>query len=159
LGYHDLEGLKIVPWLLMGNLFMGMFYTQSLWYKLTDQTHFGATFSIIGGLITLFINVLFIPKIGYMASAIAFFVSSLITTLISYYYGQKHFPVKYNLKKIGAYFIVAISLYIIEMNVKIDGYILKYSFKTLLFSLFLLYIWFQEKSDLKRLFPKGLEVD
>jgi len=159
LGYHDLEGLKIVPWLLMGNLFMGMFYTQSLWYKLTDQTHFGATFSIIGGLITLFINVLFIPKIGYMASAIAFFVSSLITTLISYYYGQKHFPVKYNLKKIGAYFFVAISLYIIEMNVKIDGYILQYSFKTLLFSLFLCYIWFQEKSDLKRLFLKRLEVD
>jgi len=159
LGYHDLEGLKIVPWLLMGNLFMGMFYTQSLWYKLTDQTHFGATFSIIGGLITLFINILFIPKIGYMASAIAFFVSSLITTLISYYYGQKYFPVKYNLKKIGAYFLVAISLYIIEMNINIDGFILKYSFKTLLFSLFLLYIWNQEKSDLRRLLPKRSDVD
>lgn len=157
LGYHDLEGLKVVPWLLMGNLFMGMFYTQSLWYKLTDQTHFGATFSIIGGLITLFINILFIPKIGYMASAIAFFVSSLITTLISYYYGQKYFPVKYNLKKIGAYFLVAISLYIIEMEVKIDGYIFKYGFKTFLFSLFILYIWFQEKSDLKRLLPKRLD--
>ena len=158
LGYHDLQGLKIVPWLLMGNLFMGMFYTQSLWYKLTDQTHFGATFSIVGGLITLIINILFLPKIGYMASAIAFFVSSLITTLISYYYGQKYFPVKYNLKKIGAYFLVAISLYIIEMNVKIDGVLLKYGFKTLLFSLFLIYIWYQEKSDLKRLLPKRLDV-
>ena len=159
LGYHDLEGLKIVPWLLMGNLFMGMFYTQSLWYKLTDQTHFGATFSIIGGLITLFINILFLPKIGYMASAIAFFVSSLITTLISYYYGQKYFPVKYDLKKIGAYFLVAVSLYVIEMNVKINGAILKYGFKTLLFSSFLIYIWYQEKYDLKRLLPKRLDVD
>lgn len=154
LGYHDGAGIKIVPWLLMGNLFMGIFYTQSLWYKLTDQTRFGAVFSIIGGIITLVINVLFISMLGYMASAIAFFVSTLITTLISYYYGQKYFPVKYDLKKIGTYFIVAIVLYIIEMNINFNGFILDYSFKTFLFSLFILFIWYQEKNDLKRLLPK-----
>ncbi len=159
LGYHDKGGLRIVPWLLMGNLFMGIFYTQSLWYKLTDRTHFGATFSVIGGVLTLVINILFIPKFGYMASAVAFFVSSLVTTLISYYYGQKYFPVKYDLKKIGLYFLVAISLYIIEMNVDFDGVILKYSLKTILFSLFVVYIWYQEKSDLKRLLPKRGHVD
>jgi O-antigen/teichoic acid export membrane protein len=158
-GYHDPNGLKVVPWLLMGNLFLGIFYTQSLWYKLTDKTHFGATFSIIGGIITLFINILLIPKIGYLASAIAFFSSSLIQTIISYYYGQKHFPVKYNLKKIGIYFAVAIVLYIIDMYVKFDGLVLKYCFKTLLFSLFLLFIWFSEKSDMKRLLPKRFVVD
>jgi O-antigen/teichoic acid export membrane protein len=156
-GYH--EGMKIVPWMLMGNLFLGIFYTQSLWYKLTDQTHYGAIFSVIGGIITLLINVLFIPSMGYMACAIAFFVSTLIITIISYIYGQKHFPVQYDLKKIGSYFLVAMLLYIIEMNVNISGIILKYGFKTFLFSLFVLFIWSQEKSDLKRLLPKRLNVN
>jgi O-antigen/teichoic acid export membrane protein len=59
MGYH--EGIKVVPWLLMGNLLMGVFYTQSLWYKLTDQTHFGARFAIIGAIITLIVNVTLIP--------------------------------------------------------------------------------------------------
>lgn len=154
LGYHDGSGIKIVPWLLMGNLFMGIFYTQSLWYKLTDQTRYGAVFSIIGGLLTLLINVLFISRIGYMASAIAFFASTFITTLISYYYGQKYFPVKYDLKKIGSYFLVAIVLYIIEINIYFDNYIPDYSFKTFLFAIFILFIWYQEKNDLKRLLPK-----
>jgi O-antigen/teichoic acid export membrane protein len=151
-GYH--EALKIVPWMLMGNLFMGIFYTQSLWYKLTDQTRYGAIFSVIGGIITLIINILLIPKIGYMASAIGFFVSNLIITVISYHYGQKHFPVHYNLKKIGGYFLVAITLYILEMHVNFDGYIWDYSFKTSLFLLFLLFIWYNEKEDIKRLIPK-----
>jgi O-antigen/teichoic acid export membrane protein len=156
-GYH--EGLKIVPWMLMGNLFLGIFYTQSLWYKLTDQTRYGAIFSVIGGVITLIINILFIPKFGYMASAIGFFTSSLIITVISYYYGQKYFPVQYDLKKLGSYFMVAIVLYIIEMNFNFGSYFLKYTFKTLLFSLFIFFIWYHEKTDLKRLLPKRLDVD
>jgi O-antigen/teichoic acid export membrane protein len=156
-GYQ--EALKIVPWMLMGNLFLGIFYTQSLWYKLTDQTHYGAIFSVIGGIITLVINILFIPSMGYMACAIAFFVSTLVITIISYFYGQKHFPVKYDLKKIGAYFLVAILLYIIEMNINLSSFLLKYSLKTLLFSIFILFIWYLEKADLRRLLPKRLDVD
>ena len=156
-GYQ--EALKIVPWMLMGNLFLGIFYTQSLWYKLTDQTHYGAIFSIIGGIITLLINILFIPSMGYMACAIAFFVSTLIITIISYFYGQKHFPVKYDLKKICAYFLVAILLYVIDMNISFSGFLLKYSLKTILFTIFITFIWYLEKSDLKRLLPKRLDVD
>jgi len=156
-GYH--EGMKIVPWMLMGNLFLGIFYTQSLWYKLTDQTRYGAIFSVIGGIITLIINIIFIPRLGYMASAIGFFASSLIITIISYYYGQKYFPVQYDLKKIGSYFIFAISLYIIDIYIIFNNIIINYGFRTLLLSLFLLFIWHNEKSDLKRLLPKRLKVD
>jgi O-antigen/teichoic acid export membrane protein len=107
----------------------------------------------------LLINILFIPIFGYMASAIAFFVSTLVTTLISYYYGQKHFPVQYDLKKIGAYFLVAIFLYIIEMNIHLSSFILSYSIKSILFCVFLLFIWYNEKSDLRRLLPKRLNAD
>ena len=138
----------------MGNLFLGIFYTQSLWYKLTDQTRYGAIFSVVGGVITLVINILFIPRLGYMASAIGFFASSLIITLISYYYGQKYFPVHYDLKKIGSYFIFAITLYIIEINFSFSSVILNLGFRTLLFSTFIYFIWYKEKGDLRRLLPK-----
>lgn len=156
-GYH--EGMRVVPWMLLGNLFLGIFYTQSLWYKLTDKTHFGAIFSVIGGLLTLAINILFIPKIGYMASAIGFFASSLLITLISYYYGQKYFPVPYDLKKIGSYFFVAVLLYVIEMKIKFSNLVLEYSFKTALFVIFLTFIWMKEKAALVNLLPGRREVD
>jgi O-antigen/teichoic acid export membrane protein len=145
-------GLKVVPWLLMGNLFLGIFYTQSLWYKLTDQTHFGAKFAILGAVITLIINIIFIPFIGYMASGYAFFIASLVMTIISYAIGQKYFPIKYELNRIGAYFGVALVLFVISIYAGVSNNLLKFSFNSLLFLLFLLFIWVKEKSDLKRLF-------
>lgn len=154
-GYH--VGIKVVPWLLMGNLFTGIFYTQSLWYKLTDQTQFGAKFTILGAVITLSLNIAFVPIIGYMASAIAFFVASLVMTLVSYFVGQKYFPVKYDLKKIGLYFGVAVILYVIGVFIVFHSQLLNYTFRTLLISVFLYYFWTCEKSDLKNAFSLGKE--
>jgi O-antigen/teichoic acid export membrane protein len=149
-GYH--QGLKVVPWLLLGDLFLGVFYTQSLWYKLTDQTHFGAKFAVLGAIITLTLNVIFIPSMGYMASAIAFFSASLVMTVVSYFVGQKYFPVKYDLKKIGSYFLVALILFLLEMQIKFDSQIINVSLKTFLLCLFLFYFWHNEKSELKGAF-------
>ena len=149
-GYH--EGLKVVPWLLMGNLFLGIFYTQSLWYKLTDQTYFGARFAIIGAVITIVLNILLIPSLGYMACGYAFFAASLIMTVISYFVGQKYFPVKYDLKQIGAYLIIALILYEISKIIVFDHKILKVGFNTILFLIFFMVIWIKEKADLKGLF-------
>jgi O-antigen/teichoic acid export membrane protein len=144
-------GLKVVPWLLMGNLFLGIFYTQSLWYKLTDQTHFGARFAIIGAIITLVINILFIPKLGYMAAGYAFFISSLVMTVHSYIMGQKHFPVNYNLVSIGSYFAVAMGLFILSRYLPYTSEIVKLAVNTLLFSLFIGFIWSKERTDIARL--------
>ena len=149
-GYH--EGSKGVPWLLMGNLFLGIFYTQSLWYKLTDQTYFGARFAIIGAAITIVLNILFIPRFGYMACGYAFFTASLIMTVISYFVGQKYFPVKYDLKQIGMYLIIALILYEISKILVFDHKILQVGFNTILFIVFFMVIWIKEKSDLKGLF-------
>jgi O-antigen/teichoic acid export membrane protein len=149
-GYH--EGIKVVPWLLMGNLFLGIFYTQSLWYKLTDQTHFGARFAIVGAIITIVVNVLFIPFYGYMACGYAFFAASLVMTITSYIVGQKYFPVKYDLKRIGAYFLIAMSLYLIEINVVFSNKFLHLGFNTILLLIFLLFILIKENADLKGLF-------
>jgi len=154
--YH--KGLGVVPWLLMGNLFLGIFYTQSLWYKLTDQTHFGARFAIIGAVITVGLNVLFIPFLSFMACAYAFFTASLVMTVTSYIVGQKYFPVKYDLKRIGAYFVVAMSLYLITILLPFGDRFLRMSFNTILFMIFFLFIWFKEKSDLIGLFNFSAKV-
>ena len=149
-GYH--EGIKVVPWLLMGNLFLGIFYTQSLWYKLTDQTYFGARFAIIGAVITIVLNIILIPIFGYMACGYAFFTASLVMTVISYFVGQKYFPVKYNLNEIGSYLIIALTLFVISKLIVNDNKIFKVAFNTVLFMLFFIFIWIKEKSDMKALF-------
>jgi len=148
--YH--EGIKVVPWLLMGNLFLGIFYTQSLWYKLTDQTHFGARFAIVGAVITLVLNIVLIPVLGYMACAYAFFAASLVMTVTSYIVGHKYFPVKYDLKRIGAYFLVALSLYLVTLLLPFGDKFLRMGFNTVLLMIFFLFVWKNEKADLAGLF-------
>jgi O-antigen/teichoic acid export membrane protein len=149
-GYH--EGIKVVPWLLLGNLFLGIFYTQSLWYKLTDKTHFGARFAIVGAIITIVVNIILIPVFGFMACGYAFFAASLVMTISSYFVGQKYFPVNYDLKRMGVYLLTSVVLYLIEIAVVIGDKLLKIGFNTILLILFLFVIWHFEKGDLKRLF-------
>ncbi len=149
MGYH--QGLKVVPWLLMGNLFLGIFYTQSLWYKLTDQTHFGARFAIIGAIITITLNVLLIPVFGFMACGYAFFTASLVMTVMSYFVGQKHFPVKYELKRIGTYFLMTVFLYLVERNIQWKSDLIHLGFNTFLLMIFFMFIAVKEKADLKGL--------
>jgi len=148
-GYH--QGIKVVPWLLMGNLFLGIFYTQSLWYKLTDQTHFGARFAIEGAIITIVLNIVLIPVLGYMACGYAFFAASLYMTISSYIVGQKYFPVAYDLKRIGAYFLIAITLYMIQRYFTFSDKVLRLSANTFLLMIFFVFIWINEKADLKGL--------
>ncbi|MDA3909851.1 MAG: polysaccharide biosynthesis C-terminal domain-containing protein [Bacteroidales bacterium] len=103
--YHD--GLNIVPILLIANLFLGIYFNLSVWYKLNDKTRFGAYFAIIGAVITIILNVVLIPVIGYTGSAIATLVCYFTMMLISYFIGKKHHPIPYQLKKIAVYFIFA----------------------------------------------------
>lgn len=107
--YH--VGLKVVPIVLMGELFFGIYFNLSLWYKLTDQTKWGAYISIFGFIITILINVLFIPHFGYMACAWASFIANLSMMLISYFLGQKNYPIPYNLKSAGFFFLLSIILF------------------------------------------------
>jgi O-antigen/teichoic acid export membrane protein len=103
--YHD--GLNIVPILLLANLFLGIYFNLSVWYKLNDKTRFGAYFAITGAIITIILNVVLIPIIGYTGSAIATLVCYFSMMLISYFIGRKHHPIPYQLKKIAVYFIFA----------------------------------------------------
>ncbi len=107
-------GLAVVPILLIANLCVGVYFNLSIWYKLTGRTKFGATITIIGAIITLIINFLFIPKYGYMACAWATLASYATMMVISYITGQKYYPIKYNLRSVFVFTFIALSLYFIS---------------------------------------------
>jgi O-antigen/teichoic acid export membrane protein len=143
--YHS--GLKVVPILLFANLFLGVFYNLSIWYKLNDLTKYGAYMAIFGAIITIVLNYLLIPKIGYMGAAWATFFCYLSMMLISYFIGKKYYPVNYNLKRIFSYFILALILYFINTNTKIniESIALKFSVNTILLLIFLTIVFYKEK--------------
>ncbi|MCR4964627.1 MAG: oligosaccharide flippase family protein [Bacteroidales bacterium] len=108
-------GLPIVPILLMANLFLGIFYNLSIWYKLTNQTKFGAYLAIFGAIITLVLNIVLIPRFDYMGSAWATFFCYLSMMVASYLLGQKYYPVNYEVKKIVLYMVIAVGVYFISL--------------------------------------------
>lgn len=104
-------GLPIVPILLLANLFLGIFYNLSIWYKLTGQTKFGAYIAIFGAIITLVLNIVLIPHFDYMGAAWATFACYLSMMVVSYFLGQKYYHVDYNVKKILFYIVLAVGVY------------------------------------------------
>ncbi len=93
------EGLKIVPVLLLANVFLGIYFNQSIWYKLSGQTRFGAYIALVGAFLTITLNFLFIPKFGFVACAWTTLLVYAFQMTASYLLGQKHYPIKYNLRK------------------------------------------------------------
>lgn len=101
------EALKIVPIILLANLFLGIYHNLSVWYKVTDRTKYGAFISVVAAAITLTANFLLIPYIGYVGSAIATLMAYGSMMLLSYLYGRKYYKVPYEVKKILGYVIMA----------------------------------------------------
>jgi len=92
-----LEGLTIVPVLLFANVILGIYYNQSVWYKVTDRTYYGLLMAVVGVLITVTLNFVLIPVLGYMGSAIATLFCYLNMAVLSYYLGQKYYPIPYKI--------------------------------------------------------------
>ncbi len=111
------EGLPIVPILLLANLFLGMYYNLSIWYKLTDKTKIGAKIAVIGAGITLILNVLLIPSIGYMGSAWTTLACYITMVGISYLWSRKYYLIPYEIGCILQYLIVGIFLYWVDVQV------------------------------------------
>ncbi len=102
------EALKIVPLILLANLFLGIYHNLSVWYKVTDRTKFGAYISVFAAVVTLVLNYVLIPIIGYMGSAIATLAAYGSMMLLSYLYGRKYYDVPYDVKKLCGYLLLAI---------------------------------------------------
>jgi len=105
------EGVGIVPVILMANLVMGMFFNLSIWYKLTNKTMIGAWLVIMGALITIIINVVFIPRYGYIASAWGHLICYSVMTLLSYWWSKKYMLIPYDIKTILFYFGVVLLMF------------------------------------------------
>ena len=133
------EGLGIVPIVMAGTIFMGIFFNLSLWYKLNDETRWGAWFSLLGFAFIVSINTLFVPTYGYTACAWAIFISYLVMMLASYIIGQKRYPIQYNMKSAGSYTLVTALLFVIGMYAPIDNIVLRLSFRSFLIILFIAY--------------------
>jgi len=97
------EGINVVLLLAMGNIFLGIYYNLSIWYKLTNKNWYGAAITIAGAVITIILNILLIPVLHYWGAAIATFTCYLFMMVSSYYFGQKYYPVPYAVKKMISY--------------------------------------------------------
>lgn len=106
--YYD--GTAIIPWILIGQLFFGVYYSLSLWYKLTDRTYWGIIMSAIGLAVNTGFNFYLIPRMGYMGAAISTFIGYTVMMVISYILGQKYFPVAYPVKQLTIATILVVAV-------------------------------------------------
>ncbi|MDA8531425.1 oligosaccharide flippase family protein [Flavobacteriaceae bacterium] len=141
------EAMTVVPILLLAYLFLGVYHNLSVWYKITDRTKFGAYISIFGALITLLINIIFIPKFGYMASAIATLFAYAAMAFTSYILGKKYYSIPYNLKKMGLYLVLSIIFSALSFYLFREQYFIGILFILILMAA----IWVKEKTFLKQL--------
>ncbi len=111
------EGLQIVPLLALGNIFLGIYYNLSVWYKLTNKNTYGAVITIVGAVITIVLNIILIPKLHYTGAAIATFTCYLFMMVSSYWLGQKYYPVPYPVKKLLSYIMVVILIYLFHLGI------------------------------------------
>ena len=109
--YLDERGFLVVSILLLANLFLGIYYNLSIWYKLTEKTKYGAYLSLFGAITTLILNFILIPKIGFEGSAWATLICYFSMTVASYYIGKKHFPIPYQVERIGLYLFNMLGIY------------------------------------------------
>lgn len=134
------DGLRVVPIVMAAEIFMGIYFNLSFWYKLIDETRWGAYFSLTGCTILILMNIFLIPKYGYIACAWAGFTGYGVAMLLSYFVGQKKYPIQYDLKAIGTYALLAAVLYVAAEYVPIDNIYLRMAYRTVLLLLFIAYV-------------------
>lgn len=133
-------GLKAVPIVMVAEILMGIYFNLSFWYKLIDETRWGAYFSIVGCVLIISMNIAFIPIYGYMACAWAGLAGYGVITLLSYFIGQKKYPIDYDLKGIGIYALLTALLYAISLWFVPENIMLRLLFRTVLLAVFIAYV-------------------
>lgn len=143
------DAIKVVPLIVLANFCLGIYTNLSVWYKLIDKTHIGAIISLIGALLTLLFNYWLVPTMSYYGSAIATIVAYGSMMLISYYMGQKKYPIPYDLNKIGSYMGIAILLS--AMSFYVPVFRKSFIFGILALIVFGYYIYRSEKETILRI--------
>jgi O-antigen/teichoic acid export membrane protein len=139
----------------MANVFLGIYLNQSVWYKLSDKTKYGAYISVIGAILTIVINILFIPTYGYKAAAWATLIVYATQMTLSYFWGQKHFPIKYNRRKFALYLGSTIVFYFISQFISFENTLLSFLKNNLFVVLFVLLVLKIEGISLKKILKRA----
>jgi len=142
------EGNVIIPFILLGQLFFGIYYSLSLWYKLTDKTNYGAIISCIGAITVVVGNVLLVPKIGYIGAAISSCICFFLMTVISYFLGQKYYPIKYPVIRIVMHIGIALVLVHLSGLIAISNEIVNFAIKAIIFVSYITFLYIVERKDL-----------
>jgi O-antigen/teichoic acid export membrane protein len=139
------EGLRVVPIVMMAEIFMGIYFNLSFWYKLTDQTWWGAIFSAIGCIVLLAINIIFVPQVGYMACAWGGFAGYGVCMILSYLVGRKKNPIPYDLKSALFYIVITLILYMAIAYLPEFNLIITLVLNTVILLLFVAAVAWKEK--------------
>ncbi|MDX5421532.1 MAG: polysaccharide biosynthesis C-terminal domain-containing protein [Hymenobacteraceae bacterium] len=139
------EGIMVVPVLLLANLFLGIYYNLSVWFKLTDKTYFGTYISFGGAAVTILFNLLLIPVLGYMGSAIATFICYFGMAVVSYLLGNRHYPIPYPTKTIAGYVLLAVGLVWVALQAEIEDFWVRHAFHLAVCAVFPIVVWLRER--------------
>jgi len=153
LGEAYFSGLKVVPILLLANVLLGIYYNLSVWYRLKDKTMLGALISLVGGLLTFVLNIVLVPRIGYIGAAWTALATYSFMCLATWYTGLKHYPVPYPFARMALYIGAALAAYAISASAKylLPGQpVLSWLLNIGLFGGYLLLIYRLDGKDLKR---------
>ncbi len=149
------DGLRVVPIVMMAEIFMGIYFNLSFWYKLIAKTWWGAIISAIGCVVLLAVNFIFVPSFGYIACAWGGFCGYGVCMCISYFIGQHYNPVPYPVKAIAGYFLAAMAIFAAMSAINIKSEWLSLTVNTLLIVAYAAVILFNEKDTLKRLMKRA----
>lgn len=138
-------GLHVVPILLVAKLLFGILFSLSIWYKVTDKTKYGILIAGIGAIITIILNIVLLPRIGYVGSAIASLLSYAAMLGVSYYLSTRHYFIKYDFKKITFYFILAFTLFGINRIIRIQNQVIFLAINTFMLLTFVGIAFYKEK--------------
>lgn len=141
------EGLIIVPIILIANMFYGITFNLSIWFKLSDKTYYGTIISIMGSIVTLLCFFILIPKIGYMGAAIAHLLCYTVMMLTSYFWGQMHLPIPYQTGRIAVYCIIAALMFVISTMTTEISSLARLGINTVMILIFIVLVYFMEKKN------------
>jgi O-antigen/teichoic acid export membrane protein len=143
-------GLQVVPVLLMANLFLGVYYNLTVWFKLTDRTYYGTYIGLGGAVITIVLNLLLIPVLGFMGSAIATLACYFSMALTCFLLGNRHYPIPYPVAALSGYLALAVGLVVLALAVPIADDVLRFGFRLGVSLLFPLIVFLLEWPNLRR---------
>ncbi len=139
------SGAPVIPILLIANLFLGVFYNLSVWFKISGQTLYGALIAVFGMVVTLILNFILIPLMGYMGAAWATLACYASMMILSYFIGRKYYPVPYDVLKISGYILLALLMFFFGTMIDVGSQLIKLITNTLLLSIYMVVVLWIER--------------